>query len=86
MLSALSNPNMPPLMSPESQSPGLFSLGKAKLGEMGQNFQQNMSDPKKQVAQTMLMNSIKQMGQGFFGAPQMQRRPSQFDMNGNPIG
>lgn len=86
MQSAFSNPNMPSLMSPESQSPGLFALGKAKLGEMGQNFQQNMSDPKKAVAQSMLMNSLQKMGQGFFGAPQMAQRPSQFDMNGNPIG
>ena len=80
MQSALANPNMPPLMSPESQAPGLLALGKA-------NFQENMADPKKnKVATAMLGQQLAQIGKGIFGAQPIQRGPSPFDMNGNPIG
>jgi hypothetical protein len=80
MVSALANPNMPPLMSPESQSPGLMALGKA-------NFKENMADPaKNKIAMAMMGQGLGQLGKGLFGAQPIQRGPSQFDMNGNPIG
>lgn len=80
MVSAFSNPNMPPLMSAEAQEPGLFALGKA-------NFQENMKDPVKgKIAQAMLQQSLAKMGQGFFGAAPMPSRQPKFDMNGNPLG
>lgn len=79
MLSALASQNMPPLMSPASQSPGLFSLAKA-------NMQETMADPKRaKVAQAM-------MGQALGGISKMSQpglipeRPRNTDMYGNPIG
>ena len=80
MVSALANPGIPPLMSAESQAPGLFAVGKA-------NFQQNMADPaKSKVANAMLGQQLAQIGKGLFSAQPIQRGPSRFDMNGNPIG
>lgn len=65
MVSALSNPNQPPLMSPEAQSPGLFALGKS-------NFKDNMKDPRKSaILQSMLMQSLGQIGGGMMGGGQM---------------
>ena len=76
MVSAFSNPGQPPLMSAESQSPGLFALGKA-------NFKENMKDPRKSaILQSMLMQSLGQIGGGAMGGgqmgggPRMQPRPS----------
>lgn len=80
MLSSLANPGMPPLMSPEAEAPGMFALGKM-------NFQNNMKDPaKSKIANAMLSQSLAQIGKGFLGGQPIQRSPSRFDMNGNPIG
>ena len=79
MESAFANPNMPPLMSPESQSPGLFAVGKA-------NVKESMSDPmKSKIATAMLGNALSQIGKGLSAAP-IERKPSRFDLYGNPIG
>ena len=71
MVSAFKNPNQPPLMSPESQKPGLFALGKA-------NFKENMKDPRKAaILQSMLMQSLSQIGGGMMGGGQrMSPRPA----------
>lgn len=80
MVSAFTDPTMPPMMAPEAQAPGLFAVGKA-------NFKDAMADPVKgKVANAMLGQQLAQIGKGFFGAHPIQRAPSQFDMNGNPIG
>lgn len=72
MVSAFSNPTMPPLMSPEAQSPGLFALGKA-------NFKENMKDPRKSaILQSMLMQSLGQLGGGLMGGAQMGGGPRRF--------
>lgn len=71
MVSAFKNPNQPPLMSPESQKPGLFALGKA-------NFMEGMKDPRKAaILQSMLMQSLSQIGGGMMGGGQrMSPRPA----------
>lgn len=64
MISAFNNPNQPPLMSPESQKPGLFALGKA-------NFMESMKDPRKAaILQSMLMQSLQRFGPGMMGGRQ----------------
>lgn len=80
MVSAFSNPNMPPLMAPEAEQAGLMSIGKA-------NFQENMKNPAKQKVMTAMMGqALEGMGKGLFGAPQLPDRQPRFDMYGNPLG
>ena len=70
MVSAFKNPKMPPLMSPESQKPGLFALGKA-------NFREMMSDPRKAaILSSMLAQSLGQIGGGMAGNGQRMNRPA----------
>lgn len=76
MISAFANPGMPPLMSPESQSPGLMGLARLKL-----------DDPKTKVAMALMGQQIGKMGQGFTPPPIPPRpRQARFDMHGNPVG
>lgn len=76
MISSLANPDMPPLMSPESQSPGLMGLAKLK-----------MQDPKAKLAMAMMGQQLGQMGQALAPQPMPQSpRPQRFDMNGNFVG
>ena len=79
MVSAFENPKMPPLMSPESQKPGLFAIGKA-------NFKENMKDPRKSaIVQSMLLQSLGQMGGGLLGGGQMGNRPGMTRPTFNPM-
>ena len=79
MVSAFKNPTMPPLMSPESQKPGLFAIGKA-------NFRENMKDPRKSaILQSMLLQSLGQMGGGLLGGGQMGNRPGMARPAFNPM-
>jgi hypothetical protein len=80
MVSAFSNPGLPPLMAPEAQSPGLFGLGKS-------NFTQAMADPaKNKIANAMLGQQLSKIGQGFFAPALMQGSQRKFDSYGNPLG
>lgn len=76
------DPSMPPLMSPESQSPSLFNVARA-------NFGQSMKDPKKAaILQAMLTQSLSKIGQGLGGGGAMTNRGSQapqFDLYGNMV-
>lgn len=70
---------MPPMMSPESQAPGLFSLAKA-------NMQESMADPKRaKVVQAMMPGAMGQISK-MFAPAQIPDRQRQTDMYGNPIG
>lgn len=76
MISALANPEIPPLMSPESQSPGLMGLARLK-----------MADPKTKLAMALMGQQLGKMGQAMAPQPIPQSpRPQRFDMNGNFVG
>ncbi len=70
MISAFSNPDMPPLMSAESQ----------------QVMPDPKADAKKKVMGAMLQQSLSKLGKGMFQAEPMQHRPTQLDPFGNPLG
>lgn len=79
MISSLANPNMPPLMAAESQSPGLFALGKA-------NFQESMKDPvKSRLANAMMTQTLSKLGKTFSPGT-LNHQATNFDNYGNVIG
>lgn len=79
MISSQANPDMPPLMSPESQSPSPFRVGLANLNE-------SMSGPRGKIAMAMMQQSLGSLGKRFNPGQMTQRHATQQDIYGNPIG
>lgn len=79
MLSAFTDPDLPPLLSPESQQPGLLSLAGAKFKGM-------MQDPTKKVGQALFLQQLQKMGPGLLSPGLIQKRPQKYDMYGNLLG
>jgi hypothetical protein len=78
MLSAYDNPDQPLLMSSESQSPPMWRVARANMG-------QAMKDPKTQVAMAMIAQQMARMGQGNTAPMQRSNPMAGFDLYGNPI-
>lgn len=68
MVSAFENPDQPPLMTPESQTPSLLRRGMA-------NMQGGLDGPKAQIVSAMLAQSLGKM----FNPGLMTNRASQVD-------
>ena len=80
MLSAFDNPNQPPMMSPESQSPPFWRVAQANRNDF-------MKDPKAQIALAMMQQQLAKMGGMGGGGMMPQRNPmAGFDPNGNMVG
>lgn len=56
MLSAFENPNQPPMMSPESQSPEWWRVAQANVKDVA-------GDPRAKIALAMMAQQLSKMGQ-----------------------
>lgn len=68
MLSALGNPDLPPMMAPEAQDPSLF-------GQWQANANENANSPKGKVAMALLQQQLGKMGT-MFNPGLMPHQPS----------
>ena len=80
MISAFENPDMPPLMSQESQTPPWWKVAQS-------NAKGALGDPKQQIAMAMLTQQLSKMGNSMQPQPMQRRDPlAGFDLYGNPQG
>ena len=83
MISAFENPNQPPMMAPESQSPPPWRVAQANHGMQG--------NPKQQVMMAMMARQLAQAGHNLAGGaptpmPRGKARVHDFDPYGNMQG